>query len=296
MARAVFALFAIACSEREAADPAPSRAEASDQPAATSTAVASASSVAPAPSASAPAKAPMPAARPVAMVKHPGNPFRIGWGMGDPDERPISDAPLGNFELDATEVTVAAYQACVDSGRCTPAGSEPGCNGGSVERAHHPINCVDDGQAAAYCESVGKRLPTEAEWEFAARGFDRNRMYPWGLEPVDAQACWRRGDAGTCEVGSYPAGASRFGVLDLAGSVWEWTSSWYCPYEPEEAKRCREDIRDKKRTGARVVRGGGHADAAAMALRVTNRGLREPRHDPMADAVAPTNLGFRCAK
>src|SRR5262249_12710325 len=132
--------------------------------------------------------------------------------------------------------------------RCAPAHREisPYCN--RADRGDHPVNCVDWNQAATYCRSSGRRLPTEAEWEYAARGSD-GRLYPWGNEPPDARrlnACGREcvafgkrlgreframydGDDGwetTSPVGSFPAGASPFGALDMAGNVWEWTADW----------------------------------------------------------------------
>lgn len=152
------------------------------------------------------------------------------------------------FLLDVTEVSVGAYRECVQSGKCSAAHTTvdwPGisrlhqermsafCNWGKTDRENHPVNCVDWNQATAYCAWAGKRLPTEEEWEWAARGAERGTTYPWGDEAPGSQLCWdgEGSDLGkgkrksTCPVGSYPRGDSPDGIKDLAGNVWEWTSS-----------------------------------------------------------------------
>jgi len=138
------------------------------------------------------------------------------------------------FCMDRTEVTTAAYAACVKSGKCTQTQTGDSCNAGVAGRGNHPINCVDWNQAKAYCEAQGQRLPTEEEWEYAATGGD-GRTYPWGnAEPKD-QLCWNgegnnlgQGNRqSTCAVGSYLKGNSPFGLADMSGNVWEWTSSAY---------------------------------------------------------------------
>ena len=165
----------------------------------------------------------------------------MGAEDGGYDEKPVHPVTVGGFYLDRMEVTVAAYTACVKEGTCsaehlrqgsldgTTFSPDSGCNYGVDGKGLHPINCVDWKQAEAYCKVAGKRLPTEEEWEYAARGGAAQRTYPWGVEPPSKQACW--GDPGTCEVGKFPDGDSHWGVHDLAGNVWEWTSSPYCvPY------------------------------------------------------------------
>src|SRR6185312_4347885 len=111
------------------------------------------------------------------------------------------------------------------------------CNGRDQGKDLHPQNCVSWHDAMAYCTSVRKTLPTEAQWEYAARGGRAGRLYPWGeLSPSSETACWNRqnrDELGTCEVGSFPSGA--FGLLDMAGNVWEWTASWYQPYSGPRA-------------------------------------------------------------
>ena len=178
------------------------------------------------------------------MVPIPGGSFT----MGDRKD----SVTVASFALDRTAVTVAAYRACVEAGKC-PAGQTTGywnnqeqtsatpyCNWGKSGRDNHPMNCVDWNAAKTYCEAQGKRLPTEEEREWAARGGEEGRTYPWGNEAPAGQLCWNGegNDVGkgqrksTCPVSSYPAGHSKHGVHDLAGNVWEWTSSLYAEGRP----------------------------------------------------------------
>lgn len=192
-------------------------------------------------------------------------------------EKPGARRRVDDFSIDRTEVTVAAYRACVDAGKCTAPGGDRHCNGSFPNRGGHPINCVDWHQANTFCAWRGARLPSEWEWERAARGVDGD-LHPWGNAPAD---CTRAViDAGTgngCgwgdttfEVGSRPAGASREGVLDLIGNVWEWTAS------------AREN------GPGRVVRGGGYYATADQA-RASFHLLFSPQ------GRAPF-VGFRCAR
>jgi formylglycine-generating enzyme required for sulfatase activity len=224
---------------------------------------------------------PAPSHCPDRMVRVPAGTFRMGSpeGAGDDDERPVHEVTLSTYCIDRTEVTVRAYAACVAARRCTPAelAVSPFCNREDrPDRSDHPINCVDWTQAMAYCAWAGKRLPSEAEWEYAARGRD-GRVYPWGNDLPSASrlnACgtecvalgkraldreWRAmygGDDGwetTSPVGSFPAGASPFGALDMAGNVWEWTADWRGDYPAVAATNPRGPA-----TGtARINRGGG---------------------------------------
>lgn len=189
-------------------------------------------------------------------------------------------ATVGAFCLDQTEVTVAAYAACVSSGGCTETGlacSDTYANWRRAGREQHPINCVDWTQSDAYCRAVGKRLPTEEEWEWAARGGDKGSVYPWGDAAPTNQVCWdgEGNDLGkgkrqaTCRVGSYPAGAGPGGLHDLTGNVWEWTST--------------------QGGAGRVGRGGGWRSDDPSRLRVALRGTDEVGN-------RSSSLGFRCAR
>jgi eukaryotic-like serine/threonine-protein kinase len=141
------------------------------------------------------------------------------------DEKPQHTVYLDAFWIDKTEVTNILYQKCVKAGACINT-SESHNQG-----ANYPVIRVNWNQASAYCKWVGRRLPSEAEWEKAARGTD-GRLYPWGntgdclKAPFYGCGPWE-GPRGTDAVGSYPDGASPYGVLDMAGTVWEWVNDWY---------------------------------------------------------------------
>jgi formylglycine-generating enzyme required for sulfatase activity len=205
-----------------------------------------------------------------------GGEFIMG-SMEYSDEAPPRLRSVNEFWLDRTEVTVVQYANCVDDGECAPPGAGAGCNAGATDRWAHPINCVDFARAEAFCAWAGGRLPTEEEWEYAAKGGSENRRSPWGDAVSEDQLCWRRDEtAGTCAVGSFDRGVSRDGALDLGGNVREWTSS---PYHPD-AGTCGA-------TRTRVVRGGSWQEPRPWAFRGAAREVE------FADRSAPT-LGFRC--
>jgi formylglycine-generating enzyme len=215
-------------------------------------------------------------AGPPGMVHIAGGSFTMGPRtriavVNDPMRHVATVAP---FDMDTDLVTVGEYTHCFEQGMCrAPSADQPACNYGHPDRVTHPMNCVDYTQAAAYCHAVNKRLPTEEEWEFAARGGAEERTYPWGNAEPAQQLCWSgiTKRTGTCPVGSFPPGA--FGLRDMAGNVWEWTSSAFSP----------------ERKDARVCRGGSWPDPRALDFRGAYR-----------DAHAPTNrdsdLGFRCVR
>ncbi len=191
---------------------------------------------------------------------------------------------VAGFFLDAIEVTVASYERCVNAGACSaeglaipPGGALSGlCNWGVRGKGDHPINCVTWEQASAYCRHKSKRLPSEEEWEWAARGRGRGSVYPWGNElPVSARVCWQPLSklTGTCRVASFPYGASRERVFDLAGNVWEWTST----------------AREVDGHTERVLRGGSFEDMNPRRVQASSRYSHKP------ERVDPT-VGFRCAR
>jgi formylglycine-generating enzyme required for sulfatase activity len=189
--------------------------------------------------------------------------------------------------VDRTEVTVEAYGACVASGRCEEADIEEGCTRGVAGKQQHPVNCVDWEQARAYCEWAGKRLPTEAEWEYAARGTD-GRTYPWGNAAPDTQLNWGGGaDAWeeTAPVGSFPADASPYGVLDLAGNVMEWVADWFGEYPAGEA----ENPTGPSSGEERAFRGGGWYTSDDGLVRAASRSGVDPTFRVLG-------VGFRCAR
>jgi eukaryotic-like serine/threonine-protein kinase len=212
------------------------------------------------------------------MVRISGGTFSMGSNDGPLDEQPIHDASVAGFMLDVNLVTVAQYQKCVDSGKCTPAGTRARCNA-KAGRADHPINCVTFAQARAYCSALGKRLPTEEEWELAARGRAR-RKYPWGDKPPSSTLlCWNKTakDDTTCPVGAFPSGATPEGVFDMAGNLWEWTATSYCTYANPA---CNEE--------RKVTRGGAFVSSDPVIVRASTRMGQEP-------TIAGASIGFRCA-
>lgn len=209
------------------------------------------------------ARAPSDAARDAAMVCVAAGPFTRGYDVPplNRDEYPKAKVDLPAFWIDRHEVTVAEFRSCVGRGACdgrfvgstanstrkpTPSAD---CNTGHRERAQHPINCVSWVDAYRYCASVGKRLPTEAEWEKAARGASDDRQAPWGAlgdlggerpraNLADRSAAKGRpamktftglddGFVTTAPVGSFPDGASPYGALDMLGNVAEWVFDFY---------------------------------------------------------------------
>jgi formylglycine-generating enzyme required for sulfatase activity len=215
------------------------------------------------------------------------------------------------FCIDRTEVTVKAYAQCtscaapkhtVEFEGLTPKGravESQFCNQGSA--ADHPINCVDWQDARAYCTAMGKRLPSESEWELAARGA-AGSTYPWGNAEPSAERLNACGSEcamltigkplvavmgghndtapATAPVGSYAAGATPSGLLDLAGNVWEWTESRYCPYPFRSVAECGDS--------RRVLRGGGWDTTESTDFRSTRR-------YPAAPTARGKSVGFRCA-
>jgi formylglycine-generating enzyme required for sulfatase activity len=216
-----------------------------------------------------------PDACPATMSYVPGGEFWMGSvrGRGEFDERPRFLTQVASYCLDTYEVTAASYSQCVAHGDCSePQGTHGTCNYG--KREDHPINCVDWSQADTYCRSQGSRLPTELEWEYAARGGRKYLQFSWGSESPDDHGCWKSRQ--TCPVGSYAPGA--FGLRDVSGNVWEWTQDWFGSY-PWPRRSGRQ----------KVYRGGGYNRKSDRWLSTTLRNRAYP-------AAWSAQLGFRCAR
>ena len=214
-------------------------------------------------------------------------------------ESPRHEIYLDTFWIDRTEVTNAQYRQCVEAGIC----EEPTtCDWGTPtyrdgSKADHPVVCVNWDDARTYCQWAGKRLPTEAEWEKAARGTD-GLLYPWGdtfdgrlvnlcdirceLERRDED--WDDGYAETAPVGSYADGASPYGALDMAGNAWEWVSDWY---DGDYYDVSPQSNPPGPNTGTDKVARGGAWDGLWTYTRAATR--RE--HDP---SDRGSIFGFRC--
>ena len=223
---------------------------------------------------------------------------RFERGFGGPRSH---DVTLSAYRIDATEVSVADYETCVQARRCSPAGSGRMCNARVRGRATHPINCVTWTQARDYCRFVGKRLPTEAEWERAAL-VGHQGPFPWGaawpppngsvnLADVAARRThpeWRSlskyldGFAETAPVGVL--GGRDDGARDLAGNVMEWTADYFAPYDT----RSQRNPKGPRRGITRVVRGSSFGQSKREDLLVIRR------HGYRPD-MRSAHIGFRCA-
>jgi formylglycine-generating enzyme required for sulfatase activity len=217
------------------------------------------------------------------------------------NEQPVHTVALDGFWIDKYEVTNAQYQKCVEAGECQ---APTTCNWGEptygeADKADHPAVCVDWQGAQDYCEWAGERLPTEAEWEYAARGPAEN-VFPWGdtFDGTLANSCdtnctqdWKNTDYDdgyeqTAPVGSYPDGTSWCGAEDMAGNVWEWVSDWHDSdyYRVSPA----ENPGGPSSGEYRVSRGGSWRDGSGSLPAAF-------RYYSGVPSNRTSNVGFRCA-
>ncbi len=223
------------------------------------------------------------------MVLVPAGEFTMGsWG-GDPDELPVHKVYVGAFFMDKYQVTVAQYARFLES---THQDSPPEWTAMNKQtNQSRPVANVDWVDADAYCKWAGKRLPTESEWEKAARGTD-GRVYPWGNEPPtrfhanSGKEVWNNHSA-LSPVGTFEEGKSPYGIYDMAGNVWEWVSDWY---DPEYYKTSPPQNPSGPRRGSqKVVRGGSWGSNGITDLRASDREIHVP-------SFRGFGTGFRCAK
>jgi formylglycine-generating enzyme required for sulfatase activity len=224
-------------------------------------------------------------AQPGDMVSVPAGDFAMGCAATDAqcrdDEKPLHQVTLGAFDIDRTEVTQDQYAACAQAKVC----GAPTCHWDCL-KTDYPAGCVTRAQAKAYCAWAGKRLPTEAEWERAARGTD-GRLYPWGdaipdCSHANMSSCGARAEP----VGSHPAGASPYGALDMAGNVVEMVGDWY---DAAFYQMSPSNNPIGPATGTRYGgRGGGYKSESVW--------LRTSARDWYNELDASDSLGFRCAR
>lgn len=242
------------------------------------------------------------------QVYLPAGTFKMGGFdvRAAPDEFPAHEVTLDAYWMDQLEVTNAMYRLCVSAGACTLPQ-----NLGTARKSDYfnnpdfndyPVVYVTWGQAKAYCEWTGRRLPTEAEWERAARGDDM-RTFPWGEDKPDYRfANFNMLVTDTSRVGSYPLGASPFGALDMAGNVAEWTNDFYSPTFYASALEMLNPTGPASSSNwMRVVRGGSLGDAE-INIRVSKRSSVRgsmlnaiPGSDAYLGDFSP-RIGFRCAQ
>jgi formylglycine-generating enzyme required for sulfatase activity len=220
----------------------------------------------------------------------PAGIFPMGSNDGEANEKPIHDVYLNGYYIDQYEVTNVFYKACVDAGVCEPpkafsSNARPSYYG-NPSFDTYPVVYVSWTMAKTYCEWRGATLPTEAQWEKAARGTD-GRTYPWGEKIDNTFANYFDYVHDTSSVGSYPSGISPYGLYDMAGNVWEWVSDWYLvnyylysslenPFGPDTGQ-------------FRVLRGGSWEEDSDD-VRSSHRDRNIPTYSMMVQ------YGFRCAR
>jgi len=246
------------------------------------------------------------------MVLVPAGTFKMGSTTDDKEayqnEMPLHDVYLDAFWIDRMEVTNRMYAQCVADGAC----ELPNIAGQPIfssrtrleyynnpEFADYPVIYVNWYEADSYCSWAGKRLPTEAEWEKAARGTD-GRKYPWGNANINGKrlnyadrntsfqwsiGLFDDGYADTAPVGTYSEGASPYGVLDMAGNVWEWVSDWYADEYYKTSPS--ENPTGPAEGGYKILRGGSWQNS--------NFGIRPTMRSRINPNISYPYLGFRCA-
>lgn len=241
------------------------------------------------------------------MVRIPAGTFVMGTKPDERDaakeEQPQHEVYVDEFWIDRTETTNAQYRKCVEAGACRPPERNISYTRESYydneEFDDYPVIWVSWDDANAYCKWAGKRLPTEAEWEKAARGIEPRR-YPWGDEWPDGRLVnlcdancgfdYSHDDiddkyADTSPVGNYPEGANPYGLLDMAGNVWEWVSDWYAEDYYEWATT--KNPQGPQYGDERVMRGG--------AWNMWQSDLRTAAREKGAPYLTYPNVGIRCA-
>jgi formylglycine-generating enzyme required for sulfatase activity len=221
----------------------------------------------------------------VEMVEVPAGTFTMGSGNGKPEDAPSHEVDLPAYSIDKFEVANADFAQFVEAtGYQTDAekGGEKGWQAYAEGKDNHPVVKVSWNDAKAFCEWMGKRLPTETEWEKAARGAE-GFTFPWG-EDWDSQKANAKetGLRGTTAVGSFGTGASPYGAVDMAGNVWEWTADWFQPYPGNTTPDPYYGEKFK------VTRGGAWFEGEAQCT-TYNR-------NATSSEAANDDLGFRCAK
>ncbi len=228
----------------------------------------------------------------ILMLLVPAGKFTMGRNDSEADQAPSHEVYLDAYYIDQYEVTNAMYSMCVQTGFCEPPNKNSSkthldsyYNNPNFDK--YPVVYVDWEKAETYCKWRDARLPTEAEWEKAARGTDE-RIYPWGN---DAPSCNRANyincpQVDTQEVTKYSLGKSPYGVYNMAGNVWEWVSDWYTADYYQNSPK--ENPTGPSSGYSRVMRGGAFYDQFTE-LTTVNRVFRSP-------IVSNYDIGFRCAR
>jgi serine/threonine-protein kinase len=216
----------------------------------------------------------------------PAGEFMMGGNDGHADEKPQHTVYLDSFWIDKTEVTNAMYARCVQDAKCSRPEDTTHYDKSTYE--NHPVVYVSWDDAYAYCSWANRRLPTEAEWEKAARGIDK-RSYPWGnVVPKPDLLNYDSKIGNTTEVGSYETGKSFYGAYDMAGNVWEWVNDWYQPAYYQISPSSNPQGSDAGSSLSKVLRGGSWVNTDDL-VRSSSRLAIDP-------ANASFSIGFRCSQ
>ena len=223
------------------------------------------------------------------LIDIPEGFFVMGSNQGEEDEQPEKNIFLSQFSIDAYEVTVAQYNDCVNAGECNYPLFGEGFFGDKEWALNYPINGVSWFDANNYCEYVGKRLPTEAEWERAASWVDDKKYnYSNARTTITCAEANINGLSGACpkepiQVGSF--GVELNSTFDMTGNLWEWVADWYNPNEYQKIQE--RDPKGATEGLLKVNRGGSYLSTIKYA-RTTFRGANPP-------VLRSTDIGFRCA-
>ena len=226
--------------------------------------------------------------KPVEWVTITGGKFTMGTDSGEKgfeDAKPIHEVAIKTFDMSKTAVTVEQYAECVIKGGCTKPASGDSSNWGKPGRQLHPVNRVDWNQAQAYAKFKGARLPSEAEFEYAAASGGKNQKYPWGNAEATSELAVMNAD-GTMPVCSKPKGNTAQGLCDMSGNVWQWVQDKY----QDSYKGVPTDGSAFEGTGSnRVLRGGSFYGNVAGYLRADYSGYGAP-------GIRDDDIGFRLVR
>ncbi len=226
----------------------------------------------------------------------PQGSFSIGCDKGEADEQPVHTVYLSAFKMSVYEITERQYDSCVQRGKCTPAhyddgkciqwtgtGFAPVKVPAQYRNPDYPVVCVSWHQALSYCRSQGMTLPTEAQWEYAATS-GSGSSYSWGEAPPDNKNCTMSGATHPSVIGQYSK--NKWGLADMTGNVWEWTSDYYT--RDAYSISSQTDPKGPDAGLYRVIRGGGWYSDKNL-LKTTNRQWFTPESGEVS-------IGFRCVQ